>query len=299
MALPVRLLAPSSIPCNKIEARTMRQGPQHRRSSRPRELPTFYYHTHFTEMLEFVEAQYAHVLSPSQRVFRREFDALGFPAQCLYVRMVNRRGRLFTRKRLRYPEIADIDAAIEELDAARFLDRPTPGCVDDLLALMTRAQLVDALRPRLDGIRASMKKADLLAIARSRASRHELFAWLPTDGLVAQGRADDARFLLFLFFGRVQDGLTQFTMRDLGLVRAQEPGERRVACVALGLLRSDEANAILLEMLASGLSSDARDALEGLAAQRHDEALRAEVERAVDARRDRALSEAFEDRFGY
>ena len=177
------------------------------------------------EMLDFVAAHYAHVLSPSQQAFRRDFTALSFAAQCLYVRMVNRRGRLFVRKRLRYPEIADIDAVIGELDAARFLDRPTPGYVDELLVLMTRAQLVDALRPRLGGIKASMKKADLIDIARARARRDELFAWLPTDGLVAQGRADDARFLLFLFFGRVQDGLTQFTMRDLGLVRAQEPGE--------------------------------------------------------------------------
>ena len=37
-----------------------------------------------------------------------------------------------------------------------------------------------------------------------------------------QDREDAARYLLFLYFGRVQDGLTKFTMRDLGLVRTQD-----------------------------------------------------------------------------
>jgi len=189
------------------------------------QLPTFYYHAHFLEMLAFVEAHYAHVLGASQRAFRSDFMALGFSAQCLYVRMLNRRGRLFARQRLRYPEIGDLGAAIDELAAAGFLARPGPDSVDELLALMTRARLLGVLRTRLCGLKSSTSKADLLALARAQASPAELFDWLPTDGIIAQGRADDTRFLLFLFFGRIQDGLTQFTMRDLGLVRSREPGD--------------------------------------------------------------------------
>jgi DNA polymerase-3 subunit epsilon len=49
------------------------------------------------------------------------------------------------------------------------------------------------------------------------------------DGTVAQGRAEDTRFLLFLFFSRVQDGLGQFTMRDLGLVRTHDQDESYAA----------------------------------------------------------------------
>jgi DNA polymerase-3 subunit epsilon len=201
------------------------QGPRRRRAAPPQELPTYYYHAHFLEMLDFVEARYAHVLDAAERAFRRDFEALSFPAQCLYVRMINRRGRLFARARLRYPEIGAIDAALAELRTAGFLARPGPGYADELLALMTRAQLLAALRPRLPGIGSAWKKAELLAFARAQATRDQLFAWLPTDSIVAQGRVDEARFLLFLFFGRVQDGLSQFTMRDLGLVRVHEPGE--------------------------------------------------------------------------
>jgi len=240
----------------------MRQDPQYRRSPRARELPTFYYHTHFLEMLAFVETHYAHVLSPEQRAFRRDFDALSFPAQCLYVRMVNRRGRLFARKRLRYAEIDDIDAAIDELDAARFLAAPTAEAVDDLLALTTRARLLDALRPRLAGIKGSMKKAELLAFARAHARRDELLAWLPTEGIVAQGLVEDVRFLLFLFFGRVQDGLTQFTMRDLGLVRTQEANDGYEARFAD---RDDARHAWYFATRLEALPSDERAAREALA----------------------------------
>lgn len=201
------------------------QGPRKRRSAGPRELPTFYYHAHFIEMLEFVNTHYAHVLDDAQRAFRQDFGALTFPAQCLYVRMINRRGRLFARTRLRYPEIGDIDVALDALRGAGFLAHPGPELADEFLTLMTRAQLLKALRPHLPGIRSAWKKSEILAFARGAATPEELFAWLPTGGIVAQGRADDARFLLFLFFGRVQDGLNQFTMRDLGLVRVQEPGE--------------------------------------------------------------------------
>ncbi|MEE4279792.1 MAG: exonuclease domain-containing protein [Halieaceae bacterium] len=196
-----------------------------RKSFRPRELPTFYYHAHFLEMLDFVEKHYVHALDASQSRFRSDFEALSFSAQCLYVRMLNRRGRLFVRQRLRYPEIADIDAALAELSRAGFLARPGVDCVDEMLALMTRVELLGVLRQRLAGIRASAKKAELLALAREQFDAERLFSWLPTERVVAQGRAEDARFLLFLFFGRVQDGLTQFTMRDLGLVRSREPDE--------------------------------------------------------------------------
>lgn len=196
-----------------------------RDSGTARELPSFYYHAHFLEMLDFVETHYAHVLSRAQSRFRADFEALPFPAQCLYVRMLNRRGRLFARQRLRYAEIKDTDAALRALRESGFLAHPGPDHVDEMLRLMTRAQLLTALRPRLRGIRTTLKKGELVAAARAQADPETLLGWLPTDPIVAQGRAEDMRFMVFLFFGRIQDGLTQFTMRDLGLVRSHETDE--------------------------------------------------------------------------
>ena len=186
------------------------------KAASPTELPTFYYHSHFLEMLEFVSTQYAHVLDDSLPDFASDFLSLSFPAQCLYVRLVNRRGALFSLKRLRYPEIGDLGAALAELESRGFLAQPGVEHVRDMLHLLTRGQLVAALRPHVAALRSAMKKAELVELVRVHASPEQLFQWLPTDGVVVQGRIEQARFILFLFFGRIQDGLTQFTMRDLG-----------------------------------------------------------------------------------
>ncbi len=45
---------------------------------------------------------------------------------------------------------------------------------------------------------------------------------LQTERLLVQKRDDEIRYLLFLYFGRIQEGLSRFTMRDLGLVRAND-----------------------------------------------------------------------------
>ena len=66
-----------------------------------RPLPTFYYHEHFIEMLDFVGRHYAHALLKQHVDFINDFNRLPDNAQRLYVRLVNRKGRLFASNRLR------------------------------------------------------------------------------------------------------------------------------------------------------------------------------------------------------
>ncbi len=183
-----------------------------------RPLPTFYYHTHFLEMLDFVEAHYEHVLAAGHRRFIDEFRALPPDAQRLYVRLVNRKGRLFAANRLRYPEIGDLAAPLAALCDGRWIGAPDAGHFDEVLAFMTRSQIAERLRQRLVGISRSLKKAQYVALAREHCDPGEFVALLGAD-LFVQLRTDAVQFLLFLYFGRIPDGLSQFTMRDLGLVR--------------------------------------------------------------------------------
>lgn len=185
------------------------------------ELPTHYYHAHFCEMLDFVGRHYRHVLDAGEAQFRAEFDRLGFDAQCLYARLVNRKGRVFAASKLRYPELGDTGPLLETLEREGFVELPDDAALEDLLAFMTRGQLVAALRKGFAGLSPRMKKAELVEFARRRVSVAELLAVLPPRTIVCQGRSDTVRFLTFLYFGRVQDGLSQFTMRDLGLVRTR------------------------------------------------------------------------------
>jgi DNA polymerase-3 subunit epsilon len=188
---------------------------------RTRPLPTFYYHEHFVEMLDFVEAHYAHVLLPAHVAFVTDFRKLGRNAQCLYVRLVNRKGRVFAVDRLRYPELGDTRPLLEELRKNGWIGAPDASRFDDLLAFLTRGEIYDVLLPRVAGISRSLKKADLVRFARENVDADEFVNALQSDRLLVQRRHDETLFLLFLYFGRVQDGLSRFTLRDLGLVQTQ------------------------------------------------------------------------------
>ena len=191
--------------------------PQRRRGP----LPTFYYHEHFVEMLEFVRAHYAHVLDDEHVELVESFFSLSREAQCLYVRLVNRKGRLFARSKLRYPELGDLNPLIGELRDTHWLTRPGPDHFEHILNFLTRAEIYDVLLPRYAGMARSMKKAELVEFAREHCVPDDFLSSPGTGRLLVQGRTGEIRYILFLYFGRIQDGLSQFTMRDLGLVRTQ------------------------------------------------------------------------------
>lgn len=191
--------------------------PQRRRGP----LPTFYYHEHFLEMLDFVATHYAHVLLETHAAFIRDFRALPRDAQCLYVRLVNRKGRVFAASKLRYPEIGDSRPLVKTLRETGWVTTPGAAHFEDVLGFLTRAEIYTALLGSFTGMSRSLKKAELIGFAREHCDPVEFMSQLDTNRLLVQARVDAVRYILFLYFGRIQDGLSQFTMRDLGLVRTQ------------------------------------------------------------------------------
>ena len=187
-----------------------------------RPLPTFYYHGHFIEMLDFVGAHYAHVLQDRHVAFLEDFRALPRDAQCLYVRLVNRKGRVFARRKIRYPELGEIAPLIDVLSANGWVGGAEPGHLDDVLGFLTRAELYDLLLPQFTGMSRSLKKAQLVDFAREQVDPTRFIASVDPDRVLVQRRTEEVRYLLYLYFGRVRNSLSQFTMRDLGLVRTQD-----------------------------------------------------------------------------
>ena len=193
---------------------------------RQRPLSTYYYHEHFLELLAFVERHYAHVLLERHIRFLDEFRALPRPAQCLYVRLVNRKGRVFALRRLRYPELGDVDELVALLRERDFVGRPTPALFADLLGFLTRAEILDALIPDFAGLGRSLAKPKLVDFALEHADPARFLSRVATGRLCTQRRVEEVSYLLFLYFGRIQQGLARFTMRDLGLVRTNGSRER-------------------------------------------------------------------------
>ncbi len=186
-----------------------------------RPLPTFYYHEHFLEMLDFVARHYAHTFADTHAQFVEDFRALPRVAQCLYVRLVNRKGRVFARNRLRYPELGDHEPLLSALADSHWIGLPGPQHFDEVLGFLTRAELYAVVLPRFAGIGRSLKKPELLDFVREHFPAEHFMAALDTRRILVQRRYDDVRYLMFLYFGRIREGLSQFTMRDLGLVRTQ------------------------------------------------------------------------------
>ncbi|MEM1425656.1 MAG: hypothetical protein AAGF75_03770, partial [Cyanobacteria bacterium P01_H01_bin.130] len=106
-----------------------------------RELPQFYYHTHFVEMLSFVEQHYAHALRAEDRAFLEVFRGLPHAAQCLYVRLVNRKGSVLGVGKLDYPELGPAEPLIETLIGARLAGRPDVEDFEDVLPALSCADL--------------------------------------------------------------------------------------------------------------------------------------------------------------
>lgn len=173
------------------------------------------------EMLEFVGNHYKHALLDTHIAFLSEFRGLSREAQCLYVRLVNRKGRIFAVNRLRYPELGELRPILAELRESGWIGRPTTTHFADVLGFLTKSEIYRALLPNHAGLGRALKKGELVAFARDNVSPEAFIEGLDLSRLVVQQRSDATRYLLFLFFGRIKEGLSEFTMRDLGIVRTQ------------------------------------------------------------------------------
>ena len=189
------------------------------------ELPDFYYHDHFNEMLAFVCRHYPHALDTGHEAFIGDFRRLGVAAQRLYIRLANRRGRVFDVNKLCYPEITPLDRALRELRAADWIGAPTSDDYPHLLACLTKGQLHAAACTSLGGVSKSWKKAELLEMLLDNVQPNTFLKTIDVSHLIVQRRVGTLGYLLYLYFGETQDRLEKFAMRDLGLVRTHAIGD--------------------------------------------------------------------------
>ena len=118
-------------------------------------------------MLDFVTVHYAHVLRQEHVVFLEEFGALPREAQCLYVRLVNRKGRIFARNRIRYPELGELEPLLAILHERAWVELPDARHFDDTLRFLTRSDIYAVLLPRFAGL-ISVKCAGIARSVRLR-----------------------------------------------------------------------------------------------------------------------------------
>ena len=114
-----------------------------------KDLPKYYYHKHFKDLLTHIHGNYFDLLGAEELAFIRDFDALPFAAQCAYIRIINRRGYVFDTDKLDYSEIPDLTEQWTDLQSCGFIDEVTEPLFEDWLDVLTKPDLIACLSDHL------------------------------------------------------------------------------------------------------------------------------------------------------
>ncbi|WP_051279063.1 exonuclease domain-containing protein [Hellea balneolensis] len=194
--------------------------PQRQKRALP-DLPQYYYHTNFCEMLKFVAERYEAVVQDEQKSFLKDFAALPVPAQCLYARLAGRKGAVFSLEKLSYAEIPHLKKQATILRELNFVSAVAPENYASFLMSLSKTELIAFLMKHVcaSAYRVSWKKAVLVDAALTHIPYSKDII---DPHYIVQSRQDALNFCLFLYFGKIETNLQNFTMRDLGLIKTPD-----------------------------------------------------------------------------
>lgn len=180
-------------------------------------LPPKYYLDYFRFLIEFVSDKSGHLLGEPGENFIRDFNNLDEDAQCLMMRMANRKGEFFRLSKLSYEEIGNIGQATETLVEAGFVSLDPPQD-HRLFHLFTKGELSNLFPER--NIKIKKKEEVLLEFAED--SRHEEYLKLQSlDTIITFLRQEEIEFVKLLFFGHSHGMMTEFVIRDIGNIKLE------------------------------------------------------------------------------
>lgn len=193
-----------------------------------------YYLDNFRYVLDFVKRLYGGLLNEAEWDFIRRFDALSIDAQCLYVRFSNRKGLFFRVNKLQYTEITDLPAAVGELIVAGFVERLSAhheSMSNDVLSVFTKPELLDLLPLEPEEIKplSKEKKEGVVRYAIQELDFGEIVTSLTTREIVVKMNFEaEGMMIKYLFFGNRSGSMTEFVVRDLGMVNFERYDESKL-----------------------------------------------------------------------
>ena len=195
----------------------------------PKELPPRYYLEYFEYLLSFMEEHYGDLLSSAERNFIDRYRQLPVDAQCLTVRLANRRGEFFLLDTFRYEEITDMILARQSVAEAGFIlspDAEHEAFFPQLLEVFNKAFLVRMARDLEVKVKASWRKPQIVEALLEQADFADAVAYMHTfHDLVMCTFGPVVHMFKFLFFGNTYEDLTQFVVRDIGYVKYENTGQ--------------------------------------------------------------------------
>ena len=193
-----------------------------------------YYLDNFRYVLDFVKRLYGNLLNEPEWAFVRRFEALSLDAQSLYVRFSNRKGLFFRINKLQYAEITDVATAADELITAGFIERLSAQHVmvgEAALSVFTKPELLDLLPLEPEEIRPlnKEKKEGVVRYALNELDFGEIVTSLTTRETVTKMNFEaEGMMVKYLFFGNRGGSMTEFVVRDLGMVNFERYDESKL-----------------------------------------------------------------------
>lgn len=190
------------------------------------ELPKGYYLANFKELINYVFAQYEDLLNPAERGFYSIFSQLSEDAQKLYVRMLTRKGNLFRFQKLQYAEIHDTCTAADELRHCRLITIDKPHPIESLLPLFSKPEWLKILsqleleQSTLIDLK-KLKRADLDSVLVEIGQGFDICT-LIDEKVFELVNPEIFDCYKLLFFGNLNQDLTEFVLRDLGLYQFEK-----------------------------------------------------------------------------
>ena len=212
-------------------------------SNRKVVLPALYYLDNFDQIVEYVRVRYDDLLDLKERRQLDRVSCLSQSARGLLVRFFTRKGWLFRTDKLVYPELGELSVAIKELISARLIyqlsdsenEQSSLEILSPLMALYNKGELLKLVGlsdwevpPGIQKLKRAELEQEIMVLAKSPDLLLRLQKQLVNSVIaVDESLQGTLRLLNLLYFGNMNQTLTEFVLRDLGVQRYQP--------VALGL----------------------------------------------------------------
>ena len=177
-------------------------------------LPQKYYHQYFMEVLAFVKKYSTHLMGPEEKLFILDFNKLSIDAQCLFIRLSNRKGPYFRLDKLNYDEISSIETTTKELEFSGFISSEF-DVNEKIFEVFTRVEL-KATYKQLDW--GKQTKKDAIIQLNEMQSHNSILTQFP---LIEVIRQEALEFIKMLYFGKYKKQMTEFVIRDIGYIKLE------------------------------------------------------------------------------
>ncbi len=179
------------------------------------DLPESYYLDNVTTLFAHVEMVYSDILEDESVDFLKRFATLPREARKLYIRLLNRNSEWFRLSKLNYPEISSITRATQWLQESDFLQVEVKPEIGNIIGLFNKVDIIRIHPAKKILQKLNRQQLDEYLLENINDEFCDLL--FQKDSFIKVRHKDYYLLFQMLFFGNLNQSMTDFVLRDLGL----------------------------------------------------------------------------------